>query len=284
MKSRGERPNTFDRDAREDQHIPRSLPVSVNVPTKLTGPVVLSAESGVGQISIDDCEDGVLMVGRPVYISRKCEVRLSAIFDAEVSAKVTVIEGQPAIRLKSPVVTDLSGRVGVLPNQENPDNSLRFPREYSATLDQSLSALLRGLPGRNHSNKLSLFHRLLPQLLACDLYCCQEVPNRTLAELASMSTHHFGRVFQATFGVGPADYRRSMRLRAAALLVRFSSASTSEIAFAVGYKDRTAFSRAFSQALGASPEQVRSAIKEKRIVAGNALGVRQILTRNATHC
>ena len=260
----------------------RRFTVSVNVPVVLRGPAVLCTDHGIGQVAIDDRDDGVLIAGRPVYIPRPCTVRISAIFDAKVCVSATLLEGLPTVDLASPVVTDLRGNVGVYPDFETNRDDSRVSQTYVRNLEQSLAALLRGLPGRNHSNKLSLFNRLLPQLLSCDLFCCHDVSNAQLAAMASMSTHHFGRVFQATFGVGPADYRRFVRLRAAEDLVRFTTASTAEIAFTVGYKDRTSFSRAFSQSTGVTPEQVRSGADKRSCVAGNARESRRIHSGDAT--
>lgn len=80
----------------------------------------------------------------------------------------------------------------------------------------------------------------------------------TLAEVAAFSPYHFHRIYRALARETVSETIRRLRLHhAAGRLVR-SQAPVAEIARQVGYRDVTAFTRAFTQAFGLSPAAYRT--------------------------
>lgn len=78
-----------------------------------------------------------------------------------------------------------------------------------------------------------------------------------LADVAAMSRFHWHRVFAAMTGETCAQAVRRIRLHRAACLMTGSDMQITEVARAVGYGSINAFTRAFSDAYGASPTRFR---------------------------
>ncbi len=85
-----------------------------------------------------------------------------------------------------------------------------------------------------------------------------------LARLARLSPFHFHRVFRAFCGEPLGQYVRRLRLERAALLLRHSDRSVTDVALAVGYESPAAFSRAFEQSFDLSPLAWRGAQGQMR--------------------
>lgn len=79
-----------------------------------------------------------------------------------------------------------------------------------------------------------------------------------IAAIAKLSRFHFLRVFQNTFHETPYRYLVNRRIERARDLLHGTRLSIAEVAQAVGYKDATGFSRAFSHVLGITPSQLRA--------------------------
>ncbi len=78
-----------------------------------------------------------------------------------------------------------------------------------------------------------------------------------MAELSGVSPYHFCREFSRIQGESPINWLTRMRLEYAAAWLKFSSASTAEIAQQCGYESREGFSRAFARKFGCSPQVFR---------------------------
>lgn len=78
-----------------------------------------------------------------------------------------------------------------------------------------------------------------------------------LAERAGMSAARFARLMKRIFGVTPSQYISRTRINAAARLLRNSDNSVAEVAYACGFGDHSAFTRAFRTAMGITPTQYR---------------------------
>lgn len=78
-----------------------------------------------------------------------------------------------------------------------------------------------------------------------------------VAAAAGVSRYHLSRAFAATVGVPLATYTRTRRLSRAALALAGGAPNILELALATGYGSHEAFTRAFSQQFGVTPEQVR---------------------------
>jgi len=78
-----------------------------------------------------------------------------------------------------------------------------------------------------------------------------------LAAVAGFSVPHFHRVFTAHIGESAASYVRRLRLERAARKLRMGAVDISEVALAAGYDTHAAFSKAFKQQFGLSPNEFR---------------------------
>ena len=84
----------------------------------------------------------------------------------------------------------------------------------------------------------------------------------TLGELAAgmdFSEDHLIRGFRKRFGVSPMAYRAQARLRWAATVLATGDQSVKEVAHRLGFRDASAFSRAFRRQFGLAPTELRVA-------------------------
>ncbi len=79
-----------------------------------------------------------------------------------------------------------------------------------------------------------------------------------IAEKMHLSEKQFRRKLKAVTGVSPVAYLRKFRLQQAAVLLRTSGSSVSEIAYAVGYENLSYFAKIFQEAYGKSPSEYAS--------------------------
>lgn len=86
-----------------------------------------------------------------------------------------------------------------------------------------------------------------------------------IAAAASLSPHHFHRLFGAAFRVTPGRYVTDLRLARAARLLAATDAPVTEICLSVGFESLGSFSTRFRRAFGTSPASWRKiARSEKR--------------------
>jgi len=79
-----------------------------------------------------------------------------------------------------------------------------------------------------------------------------------VARLIGISAQHVCRVLKRELGLTFAEVLRDVRLREARRLLRDSSCSMKEIAFRVGFRHPSQFTRAFRDDCGRSPSQFRA--------------------------
>lgn len=79
------------------------------------------------------------------------------------------------------------------------------------------------------------------------------------ARAAGFSKFHFSRSFGFIVGVSPSAYARARRLSIAAVELAGGASDILGLALEIGYSSHEAFTRAFRDQFGVSPEQVRSA-------------------------
>jgi AraC-like DNA-binding protein len=82
----------------------------------------------------------------------------------------------------------------------------------------------------------------------------------SLAALAGMSRSRFAYHFAKAYGRSPMDHLQSVRLKAAARLLRSSDKLVKSIAAAVGFASRSHFSRAFRAEFGIDPTAFRERV------------------------
>lgn len=142
------------------------------------------------------------------------------------------------------------------------------PAVIRSRLDQVLFALwndqctldeLSGrCTGRTQARRRQNLARLLRVRHRITMSPTRRVELTALAVTASYSPWHLTRMFREVFGEAPCEYGMRVRLEHARRLIRSSRMSVAEVADAVGYESRSAFSRSFRQVYGVSATQVRS--------------------------
>ncbi|CUH89217.1 transcriptional activator FtrA [Phaeobacter sp. CECT 5382] len=80
----------------------------------------------------------------------------------------------------------------------------------------------------------------------------------SLAALCGMSRSSFAQKFHTAYGSGPMELLRDLRMRRAAELLHSSTQPIERVAAQVGFRSRSAFSRAFEATTGLSPQRFRS--------------------------
>jgi len=82
---------------------------------------------------------------------------------------------------------------------------------------------------------------------------------RDVAQAVGISIQHMQRVMKRHFGVTVVELLRAVRLREARVLLADPSCSVKEIAYQVGFRHPSQFTRAFREQCGVSPSQYRYA-------------------------
>jgi AraC family transcriptional regulator len=106
--------------------------------------------------------------------------------------------------------------------------------------------------------------------------------NPSLADIArvvGLSPFHLSRLFQVSTGTSVVRYQRGRRLTEAARQLAAGAGDILSVAMAAGYASHAAFTRAFSDQFGRSPEQVR-----EQGLAGMALVEALKLIDTSTPC
>ncbi|MFN5857788.1 MAG: helix-turn-helix domain-containing protein, partial [Pseudanabaenaceae cyanobacterium] len=78
-----------------------------------------------------------------------------------------------------------------------------------------------------------------------------------LSKLATLSPHHFHRIFRGVVGESVLEYARRLKLERAARRLRVTGRRVTEIAFDAGYESHEGFTRAFREYFGVSPSEFR---------------------------
>lgn len=81
---------------------------------------------------------------------------------------------------------------------------------------------------------------------------------QTVSSAVGMSAVHVSRITKRTFGMTFSELLRGIRLDEARRLLRETSASVKEIAFRVGFRHPSQFTRTFRDLYGRSPSQFRA--------------------------
>jgi len=89
-------------------------------------------------------------------------------------------------------------------------------------------------------------------------HLCEKIVEQTVAETCHLSLFRFSRMFKAARGITFQEYLLQQRVQEAQRLLKNPSASISDVAYAVGFKDPSYFSRIFKQVSGVSPSSFRT--------------------------
>jgi AraC family transcriptional regulator len=79
-----------------------------------------------------------------------------------------------------------------------------------------------------------------------------------VADASGVSRHHLARAFGAAFGASPMRYVRARRLSLAARALAGGAPDILSVALEAGYDSHEAFTRAFRDQFGTTPEQIRA--------------------------
>lgn len=85
----------------------------------------------------------------------------------------------------------------------------------------------------------------------------EDLTAESLAEIAGVSLRTLQRVFRERFGTSPMSWLMEARLLEAARLIRSGDDPVTKIAYRVGFKDPSHFTRRFKARFGASPNEFR---------------------------
>ena len=118
-------------------------------------------------------------------------------------------------------------------------------RREAQKVDQEHTGLLAGLNDPVTSRALRLMH--------ADV--ARDWTVSSLASRCNVSRSTFAAHFRKVVGVGPIDYLLHWRMTLAKDELRRGTRSIGEIALAVGFQSSSAFSTAFTKAMGCSPRQ-----------------------------
>jgi AraC family transcriptional regulator len=86
----------------------------------------------------------------------------------------------------------------------------------------------------------------------------REITLNEIASVAGVSRYHTSRAFAVTMGQPASRYTRGRRLTAAARLLADGAPDILTVALESGYNSHEAFTRAFRDQFGVTPESVRS--------------------------
>lgn len=91
-----------------------------------------------------------------------------------------------------------------------------------------------------------------------------------LARLCGVSRSSFAARFRKVVGIGPTEYLLQWRMALAKNELRRGERSSSEIAFAIGFGSSSAFSTAFTRAIGCSPKRFSISARHESVIAVSA--------------
>ena len=115
----------------------------------------------------------------------------------------------------------------------------------------------------NHA--LNLMHEILEAIPVGELNL------KILAHRAAVSQKHLCRLFQQSLGYSPMKTFRLLKLQLAIGLLSRSNLTISEIGYRCGFENPFYFSRCFSQTYGASPTEIRIALRKGELPPSNPL-------------
>jgi AraC family transcriptional regulator len=139
-----------------------------------------------------------------------------------------------------------------------------------AALQEPLVAEIARCPGRTYAKRRQVFLRLQRVRSFMGACCDREIDNAALASMANYSPCHFLRIFNLVYGETPHEYLVNQRLRRARHLLCSSDLAITEVAFASGFENRSAFSRLFRQRFGTTAQELK---RNANRVAGSEVKV-----------
>jgi AraC-like DNA-binding protein len=100
-------------------------------------------------------------------------------------------------------------------------------------------------------------------------HCVEQINLSELANMCFMSYSHLFRSFKQKFGMTPVEYKNSLRIKKAKMLLCDHDCSIGEIAEMLGFDGPSYFTRAFKKHVGVSPANYRKQLKLNREEVGS---------------
>ncbi len=171
--------------------------------------------------------------------------------------------------LKNHVVFEnkISNDYSLLENMKNIINEFHQKDEGYELVIKGLSFLVLTTLLRKYTKtvqnqlELDLQYRRLKQIKPAITYMennmCEKITLKQLAEVTSLSTSHFTRIFKTVSRLSPMDYLNQMRVQKAAHLLLKTDKTIMEIAMDIGFNDSNYFSRFFKKCRNVTPSEFR---------------------------
>lgn len=128
---------------------------------------------------------------------------------------------------------------------------------YLEELEAELAERALACPGRSRSHKRQVFARMQRARMILEGHPDQVVRIDELARTANFSSWYFSKAFHALYGESPQACSARLRMARAAMLLRTTSMTVSEVAAASGFENCCSFARAFRARHGMSASQYR---------------------------
>lgn len=175
--------------------------------------------------------------------------------------------------LRSPIAADLQEGDPVRTALEELVRELSSPRIGTRALTRALMSqcviiLLRRKMAEDEQ-AMKWLEGLTDESLWSALRAMLDRPRDThtvesLAREAGMSRTSFAARFSATYGTGPIDLLRLIRLQRAAEILARTDVPVKRVAEMVGYSSRSSFSRAFEVQFGSAPDIFRAQLRARQ--------------------
>lgn len=128
---------------------------------------------------------------------------------------------------------------------------------YTLLAIQSLLTDLLSFVPESSWDMMSNDQRILQVLGHIESSIDSDLSNRTLADVASLATNAFNRLFRDELGISPQKYVKKKRIDRACTLLYHSDYSIEHVAQDTGFADRYHFSKVFKNLTGLSPARYR---------------------------
>jgi AraC family transcriptional regulator len=115
---------------------------------------------------------------------------------------------------------------------------------------KTLADAIARCPGRTYAKRRHAFLRLQRVRIFMSAHCDEELDNEILERMANYSPCHFLRTFSSVFLETPHAYLVHLRLLRAKRLLQSGNLAVAEVALAIGFENRSAFSRLYRQRFG----------------------------------
>jgi len=135
--------------------------------------------------------------------------------------------------------------------------------DYLRALGFALIVEMLRLPPRQHATGrgTTLSDRVLRTILGyIDANLDANLSLESLAGLAGVQTHQFGRAFKRKVGEPPHQYVLARRIEAAHALLRTTDDAIADIAYATGFSSQSHMTTTFRREIGVTPAQIRNRV------------------------